>query len=112
MLHDDTVTRVRAPFKVDKYGNTSTDRDWTNATRVPFKRVSFQPDASTEATGDRPSVITGYRLLSRKGIDLDLLASDRIEADGMTLEVDGKVGRFRMGGRVHHVEARLKEVTG
>lgn len=112
MLHDDTVTRVRAPYKVDKYGNTSTERDWTNATRVTWAGVSFQPDVSTEATGDRPSVVTGYRLLSRHGVNLDLLATDRIEADGMTLEVDGKVGRFRMSGRVHHVEARLKEVTG
>ncbi|MBA9050783.1 MULTISPECIES: hypothetical protein [Streptomyces] len=112
MLYADTVTRVRAPYKTDKYGNTFTERDWAHAVRTAVSGVSFQPDVSTEATGDRPSVITGYRLISRKGVDVDLLPTDRIEADGMTLEVDGKVGRFRVAGRVHHIEARLKEVSG
>ncbi|MFJ9961074.1 hypothetical protein [Streptomyces avermitilis] len=112
ILTADSVVIVRAPLKTDKYGNPSSVRDWASATRTPVAGVSVQPDGSAEATGDRTSTITGWRLMTAKGRDLDLLRTDRVEFDGMTLEVDGKVGRFRMGGRVHHVEARLKEVSG
>jgi hypothetical protein len=45
-------------------------------------------------------------------MDADILPTDRIEVYGMTLEVDGEIGRYRTGGRVHHVEVRLKKVTG
>lgn len=112
LLQADTVTIVRAPYKVDKYGNTTTQRDWLNAIRTTVLGVSVQPDVSTEATGDRTSVVTGWRLITRKGRDFPALSGDRIEFDGMTLEVDGEVGRYRMGSRIHHVEARLKRVTG
>lgn len=112
LLQADSVVIVRAPYLVDKYGNTTSQRDWANATRTTVARVSVQPDGSTEATGDRTSVVTGWRLITSKGRDFPALSGDRIEYDGMTLEVDGEVGRFRMGSRVHHVEARLKRVTG
>lgn len=112
LLTADTVTLVRAPFKTDKYGNQSSDRDWTNATRTTHSRLSVQPDSSTEAVGDRPSVITGWRLITSKGVDFPAQPGDRIEFDGMTLEVDGEVGRFRTAGRLHHCEARLRRVTG
>ncbi|MFF7408703.1 hypothetical protein [Streptomyces lydicus] len=111
-LYADSLTLVRAPFRVDKYGNTTSERDWANAIRTPYTRLSVQPDSSTEATGDRPYVVTGWRLITAKGVDIPALATDRIEFDGMTLELDGEVGRFRVGGRVHHVEARLKKVSG
>lgn len=112
ILTADSVVVVRAPLKTDKYGNTTADRDWTLAVRTVVYGVSVQPDASTETEGDRTSVVTGWRLISSKGRDVDILRTDRVEFDGMSLEVDGKVGRFRMGGRMHHVEARLKEVSG
>jgi hypothetical protein len=111
LLTADTATVVRAPYKTDKYGNTSTERDWSKAVRSPLVGVSFQPDSSTEPTGDRPFVVTGYRLITHRGMDADILPTDRVEAYGMTLEVDGEVARFRLGGRVHHVEVRLKRVT-
>jgi hypothetical protein len=111
-LFGETVTLVRAPFKVDKYGNTTSERDWASATRTPYPGLMVQPDGSTEATGDRPSVITGWRLITPKARDFPALATDRVEWDGLTLAVDGEVGRFRVGGRLHHVEARLKRVSG
>jgi hypothetical protein len=111
-LTADSVTLVRAPFKTDKYGNTTSERDWASATRTTYSGVSVQPDASTEATGDRPTVITGWRLITPKGLDFPALPTDRVEFDGMTLEVDGEVGRFRVGGRIHHAEARLRRVNG
>jgi hypothetical protein len=111
-LFGETVTLVRAPFKVDKYGNTTTERDWANATRTAYPGLMVQPDSSSEATGDRPSVITGWRLITPKGRDFPALATDRVEWDGLTLQVDGEVGKFRVSGRLHHVEARLKKVSG
>ena len=111
-LTSDTATRLRAPFKTDRYGNTSTERDWPNATSSPLTNISIQPDDSNESAGDSHQVITGWRLISARGIDVDLLPTDRVAYDGMTLEVDGEVGRYRLGGRVHHVEARLRRVTG
>lgn len=111
-LYSDAVTVVRAGYKVDKYGNETSELDWANAVRTAVTGVSVQPDASSEATGDRGTVVTGWRLFTPRGRDLDLLPTDRVEYDGMTLEVDGEVARFRMAGRVHHVEARLKRVIG
>ncbi|MFE1763105.1 hypothetical protein ACFW81_02615 [Streptomyces angustmyceticus] len=112
MLYAETVTLVRAPLKVDKYGNATTDRDWPRAERWSYHGLMVQPDASSEAVGDRPSVITGWRLMTQKGRDFPALPTDRVEWDGLTLTVDGEVGRFKIRGRLHHVEARLKRVGG
>ena len=112
LLYGETVTLVRAPFKVDKYGNTTSERDWSNAERWSYHGLMVQPDGSAEAVGDRPSVITGWRLITPKGRDFPALATDRVEWDGLTLELDGEVGRFRVSGRLHHIEARLKRVSG
>lgn len=109
-LYSATVVLVRAAKVTDKYGNVTTD--WAHATRTTYAGVSVQPDASTEETGDRSAVITGWRLITPKGRDFPALPADHVEYDGMTLQVDGEVGRYRMGGRIHHVEARLKRVMG
>lgn len=111
-LTADTLILVRAPFKTDKYGNPSTVRDWGNATHTPVSGLSVQPDASSETEGDRGTVITGWRVITRKGSDFPALPGDRVEFSGMTLEVDGEVGRYLVGGRLHHAESRLKRVTG
>jgi hypothetical protein len=111
-LFGETVTLVRAPLKVDKYGNTTSERDWASATRTPYPGLMVQPDTSSEDTGDRATAVTGWRLMTPKGKDFPALATDRVEWEGLTLEVDGKVGRFKVGGRLHHCEARLKEVSG
>jgi len=111
-LYADEVILVRAPLRTDKYGNATSERDWANATRTTYGRLSVQPDSSSEAAGDRPTVITGWRLITAKGVDFPALPTDRIEYDGMTLGVDGDVGRFKVAGQVHHCEARLKRVSG
>ncbi|MFI8263678.1 hypothetical protein [Streptomyces sp. NPDC085665] len=74
--------------------------------------MAVVPDVSTEATGDRPVVVTGWRLITRRGVDVELEPGDRVTALGRLLEVDGEVSRWFLGGRVHHIEARLKGVTG
>ncbi|SCD35524.1 hypothetical protein [Streptomyces sp. OspMP-M43] len=107
-----TVVILRAPFVVDRYGNTNSERDWSSATRTTVRRVSVQPDTSAEDDGDRPAVTTGLRLTTRRGVDIDLIPGDRVVAVGRLLETDGDVARWVVGGRLHHAEARLKEVTG
>lgn len=110
--YGDDVTIVRAPFKVDKYGNPTSVRDWASAERIPIKRVSVQPDSSTEAVGDRSTVTTGWRLFTPKGRDFPALPGDRVEYAGMALDVDGEIARFTFMGRIHHTEVRLKRVAG
>lgn len=107
-----SVVRLRAPLAADRYGNKV--RDWTAPARLPVAGVNVQPSGSPpqsdEHTTTRQTTITGWRLYTRPGMDLDLVETDRIEYGGMVLEVDGKVGRWRINGRVHHVEAGLREV--
>lgn len=106
------VVRLRAAETVDRYGNRK--RDWPNAARMPVSGVNVQPAGSppqsAEDTLDRQTTVTGWRLYTPPGMDLDLLETDRVEYEGMVLEVEGKVGRWRISGRVHHVEAMLREV--
>lgn len=109
-----SVVRVRAPLVTDRYGNRK--RDWGNAEHINVSGVNVQPSPSrsdsSEETLDRQTTVTGWVLQTAEGVDLDLLATDRIQYDGMTLEVEGKVERWPdpFGPGVHHVEARLKEV--
>lgn len=107
------VVRLRAPVATDRYGNEK--RDWAAAERAEVTGVNIQPAGapadSDEDTSGRQVTVTTWYLCTRPGVDLDLLETDRIEWDGMTLEVNGKVGRWRLAGRAHHVEATLTEVT-
>lgn len=107
-----TVVILRAPFVVDRYGNETSERDWDRAARTTVRGLAVQPDASTEEDGDRPAVTTGLRLMTRRGVDIDLIPGDRVIALGRLRETDGDVARWAVGGRHHHTEARLKEVTG
>lgn len=112
-LFGQAPVRVRAPLVADRYGNKK--RDWAAAERLTLAGVNVQPagspPVSDEDTVDRQTTVTGWRLYSSPGRDVDLLETDRLEYDGMTFEVDGKVGRWRIGTRVHHVEADLKEIS-
>ncbi|MER8067191.1 hypothetical protein ABTZ59_02595 [Streptomyces sp. NPDC094034] len=103
---------LRAPFLVDRYGNTTSERDWSSATRTTVRRVSVQPDATSEDDGDRPAVTSGLRLITRRGVDVDLIPGDRVVVMGRLLDTDGEPARYVVDGRHHHTEARLKEVAG
>jgi hypothetical protein len=113
-MFNQSFTRLRAPLVEDRYKNRK--RDWDHAQHTLVTGVNIQPAGvpvrSEEDTTDRQTTVTAWNLQTPEGIDLDLLETDRIEYDGMTLEVDGKVGRWPdpFTGGVHHVEARLKEV--
>lgn len=112
----DSIVILQPQVTVDRY--TSIEKvDWTKPpTRVtvPFL-VSVQPADSQEGGPDRPAVTTSWRLLTPPGRDLALRSQDRVEVNGdMTMSVVGDVARYRAGapGRVHHVRAALKRVTG
>ncbi|GAA2629613.1 hypothetical protein [Streptomyces axinellae] len=115
LLFHQTLIRVRAPLATDRYGNQK--RDWASAERTSVPGVNIQPaavrvPASEEQSVDRQTTVTRWLLQTAPGVDLDLLETDRVEWDGVTLEVDGKVGRWPdpFGPGVHHVEAELTEV--
>ncbi|MGW5019347.1 hypothetical protein [Streptomyces cacaoi] len=111
LLTADSVIRWRAVEVTDKYGNKTLVWDAVEG-RVTYKGVSVQPDSSSKELGDRNIRITGLKLITPRGKDIDLLATDRVIFEGKTYEVDGEVGRYRFGGRVHHVEARLVAFDG
>jgi hypothetical protein len=111
VLAVDTVTVVRAPLVADRYGGKI--RDWPSAARTAYTGISVQPAGSTEDVRDREQVNDRFTLFTSRGSDIDLLATDRVEWNGITLQVDGNPDRWPApGGGVHHVEATLKQVSG
>ncbi|MFG3585133.1 hypothetical protein [Streptomyces sp. NPDC047990] len=111
ILYQQALTIVRPGIREDEYGNEKPD--WaTGVTRIPVDGVNVQPSGgSTEDTDDRQVTVTGWRLYTPRGMDLDLRETDRVEFAGMTLQVTGKVARWPApGGGIHHIEADLREV--
>lgn len=111
MLYEQSLTIVRPGVAVDEYGNSRPD--WgAGVTRTPVTGVNVQPSGgSTEDTDDKQLTVTGWRLFTPRGMDLDLRETDRVEAEGAVMQVVGKVARWPSpGGGVHHVEADLREV--
>jgi hypothetical protein len=111
MLYGQSITIVRPGSAQDEYGNEKDD--WgAGAARITVDGVNVQPmGGSSEDTDDKQVVVTGWRLFTPRGMDLDLRETDRVEAWGTTMQVIGKVARWPApGGGVHHVEADLQEV--
>lgn len=112
-----SVTRLRAPLVSDGYGET---RNWAAATETALEQVEVQPITQAELiSAGRDASIRRWRFFTRRGVDVDLVYTDRIRwtdlaGDVLDLEVEGDVARWPMpGGRgVHHVEAVLKKVDG
>ncbi|HET8581767.1 MAG TPA: hypothetical protein VFL65_00835 [Jatrophihabitans sp.] len=110
-LFADEVVIVRPGTTTNRAGDEVDD--WTRATRATVPDVLVQPVSQAEVVELGRDVATSlWRLLSARGVDVDLTARDRVEWAGVTHEVVGDVARFRVGGRVHHVEAVLQHVRG
>lgn len=110
VLYEQTVTVVRPATTTDRYGNKKRDYG-PAAERIPVDRVNVQPSGgSSEDTDDKQVTVTGWLLISAPGTLPDLRDTDRIEFEGMTLEVTGKVGRWPVPTAMRHIEAQLKEV--
>ena len=112
LLYTQSVTIVRPAEAEDDYHNITFDYG-DAATRVPVVGVNVQPlGGSSEDTDDRQVTVTGWRLYTPRGRDLDLRETDRVEFDGRMLQVTGKVARWPApGGGIHHIEADLQEVA-
>ncbi|SRR6266568_4413149 len=111
VLAAEAVSVLRAPLVTNRYG--AQIRDWPNATQTTVPGVSIQPVSATEDAQGRELRITGYRLFTARGRNIDLLATDRVRWAGLVLQVDGEVARWPApGGGVHHVEAVLRLIEG
>lgn len=107
----DTVTRVRAPLVTDEYGQPTSQRDWTAATRTDINGCGMQPLPGYAYTLDRDAVVTRWRLVAPP--DADLVSTDRIEWGGSTYEVDGDVESWSSPtGNLAHIKALLTRRSG
>lgn len=110
-----SLTRLRAGITTDRGGNQIPDWSPGAVFTLEIFNVSVQPTVQSESTDPtRTSVVTGWRVLSAPETDADVRAGDRIQWDGMTLEVDGEVARWPhpLGAGVHHIEFAMKRATG
>lgn len=111
MIFHDTVVDVRPGTRTDRGGNTV--EDWSNPTRTTIEQVSVQPtDQAETVTAQRSAAVSGWQVISAPGTDPDVRAGDRIEWQGMTLEVIGEVARWDPDGPTHHVEFTMSRATG
>jgi hypothetical protein len=115
-IYNQTVTRVRAvQTGLDDQNNPV--RSWADdADRVTYTNVAVDPTSSTEAnnTADmRDQVFTGYRVATRRGLDMDVLVTDRIEWRGRQWEVAAEPERPPhpvSPNRVHHCAVQIQFV--
>lgn len=115
MFFFDSVVRVRAGTRVDRGGNTVPDWSPGAVNRLTVTGLNVQPDTQIETVDEqRNAVVTGWRVQSEPGTAPDVRAVDRVEWDGMLLEVDGEVACWTdpLDGTVHHVEFRMRRATG
>lgn len=82
-----TVVRVRPALVPSDYG-TGMVADWSDTDRKTIKGCSVQPAPADEFTVDRDSVTTRWQAWLPHPADVE--ATDRIEWNGDTYEVDGE----------------------
>lgn len=115
MVFHQTLTRVRAGTRLDRGGNTVADWSPEKVTRLVVGRVSVQPTSQTETTApERTAAVSGWQVISEPGTDADIRFDDRIEWDGMTLEIVGEVARYLdfLHASTHHIEFVMRRKTG
>jgi hypothetical protein len=114
-MFDQRITRLRAE-ETGKDSHGRVQRDWPNAAEHNYDDVNVQPLGSTESSsqpGERR--VERWRVQSRAGVDLDILATDRIRWRDNVLEVITEVSRWPhpiKRGHVHHVEFDVQIVKG
>ncbi|MFF9240103.1 hypothetical protein ACF1AL_14890 [Streptomyces sp. NPDC014801] len=112
-MFNQTAVRVRAGTKTDRGGNTIPD--WSNPNRLTVSGLNIQPNAQSEKVDEqRDATITGYRVQSAEGTAPDIKASDRIEWNGQTFEVEGEVASWPdlFTDATHHIEFAMVRATG
>jgi hypothetical protein len=102
-----TVTVVRPGTKPADYG-TGSQPDWDTATRTAVGGCSVQPAPAAVNTVDRDTFMTRWVAYAPDGTDVR--ATDRVEWDGATYEIDGEVMRWALGG-LPHIVLNLRRST-
>ncbi|MFF0777091.1 hypothetical protein [Streptomyces sp. NPDC003720] len=113
MMFNQSAVRVRAGVKTDRGGNTVPD--WSNPNRLTVTGLNIQPNSQSETADEqRDATITGYRVQSTEGTSPDIKATDRIEWNGQTFEVDGEVATWPdlFADTTHHIEFAMVRATG
>lgn len=95
-----TITVVRAGTTPNDYG-TGTQLDWGSATRTTVPGCSVQPTPAAEYTIDRDTFITRWQAYLPP--TADVAATDRVEWQGGTYDIDGDVLRWDFGAMSHQV---------
>lgn len=109
--NSDIVSILRAVETLDEYN--AKYLDWTTPTVVASGRASVQHFLTTEDDTDRQTTTEGLRLVSDDPALFDVFGpEDRILYDGRTYEVDAEIQKWRLFGRIHHIEVYLKRVVG
>lgn len=114
-MFNQTAVRVRAGTKTDRGGNTMPDWSPAAVSRLTVTGLNIQPNSQAETADEqRDAVITGYRVQSSEGAAPDIRATDRIEWNGQTFEVDGEVAAWPdlFTVAVHHIEFVMRRATG
>lgn len=99
-----TIVVRRATVAEDEYGNDQ--RDWATATSTTVTGCSVQPVLGAEVTVGRETVVSRWQVWAPDGTDL--LATDRVEWDGSTYDVDGEVQRWGFPP-LSHITALLRK---
>lgn len=107
----ETVTRLRAPYIVDRYGNETSTRDWSLAASLDIGGCSVQPMASDETLGDRDARLRRWILYGPANIDV--VATDRISHKGITYEVKGPARNWTGAtGNLDNTQLELERLDG
>jgi hypothetical protein len=111
MIERRTVITVLTAPLVEGYGGQMT-RDWDHATArttVAHAQPYAFRGSATELTDRRETLVIPYALDLPAGDPIE--ATDRVEFDGRTWEVEGEPGRWTLQGVPHHVEVLVHRVS-
>lgn len=104
----DTVTIVHAELVSDSYNNRI--RDWAHVTRTPVRAV-VDETVSSEATDGKDQTDTVYRIYLPPSTAVT--AQDRLEWDGLVLEVSGEpIRRKGATPALNHTQVDGRLVSG
>jgi len=107
----ETVTRLRAPYVTDEYGNESSTRDWALAVPLTISPCSVQPMVGAETLIDRDAVANRWIIYAPPGADIK--PTDRIVHNGTTYEVRSDIRRWpSASGALDNTQLELERVDG